>query len=110
MAVGMGLVVQVGEADDMVKPPVGFPKCGNYKPQIFEAPPAVAEISPSGGDEETPAASDGEESPPASDREQSPPVADVSISPMDISLGLESVAPFTFNNEVYQPYYENIST
>lgn len=34
MAVGMGLVVQVGEAKDMVKPPKNFPKCNNYKPEI----------------------------------------------------------------------------
>lgn len=34
MAVGMGLVVQVGETSEMVKPPENFPKCGNYKPII----------------------------------------------------------------------------
>lgn len=34
MAVGMGLVVQVGEQDDMVKPPAGFPKCNHYTPDI----------------------------------------------------------------------------
>lgn len=34
MAVGMGLVVQVGEQDDMVKPPKGFPKCNSYTPNV----------------------------------------------------------------------------
>lgn len=34
LAVGMGLVVQVGEAKNMVKPPKDFPKCNNYKPEI----------------------------------------------------------------------------
>ena len=34
MAVGMGLVLQVGEQHEMVKPPADFPKCGNYQPSI----------------------------------------------------------------------------
>jgi hypothetical protein len=34
MAVGMGLVLQVGESDDMVKPPKNFPKCNNFKPDV----------------------------------------------------------------------------
>lgn len=36
MAVGMGLVVQVGEPTDFVKPPPNFPKCNNYAPDIDE--------------------------------------------------------------------------
>lgn len=34
MAVGMGLVVQVGEVEDMLTAPKGFPKCGDYKPKV----------------------------------------------------------------------------
>lgn len=34
MAVGMALVLQVGEPKDMVKPPVGFPKCNDYTPNV----------------------------------------------------------------------------
>lgn len=34
MAVGMGLVLQVGETSEMVKAPANFPKCNNYKPTI----------------------------------------------------------------------------
>jgi hypothetical protein len=34
MAVGMGLVLQVGEPDQMVKPPVNFPMCNNFKPDF----------------------------------------------------------------------------
>jgi hypothetical protein len=34
MAVGMGLVLQVGDPAQMVKPPPNFPKCGNYLPDI----------------------------------------------------------------------------
>lgn len=34
MANGMALVVQVGETDQMVKPPPGFPTCNHYKPKI----------------------------------------------------------------------------
>jgi hypothetical protein len=34
MAVGMGLVLQVGETSQMLKPPPNFPKCGNYLPDI----------------------------------------------------------------------------
>ena len=30
-SVGMSFVVQVGEIEDMVKPPKNFPKCGNFK-------------------------------------------------------------------------------
>ncbi|XP_035911110.1 laccase-2-like [Anopheles stephensi] len=33
-AVGMALVLQVGETDDMVKPPADFPKCNNYTPAV----------------------------------------------------------------------------
>jgi hypothetical protein len=107
MAVGMGLVVQVGEPSEMVQAPRGFPKCGNYKPQIFADPPAGASISPSG--------SGGEESivPPAGEASISPmaeTVDDESVASMDESLGLGSVEPFTFINELYQPFYENIST
>lgn len=34
MAVGMGLVVQIGEPSDMQKPPANFPKCGNFLPAL----------------------------------------------------------------------------
>lgn len=34
MAVGMGLVVQVGEPNEMIAPPKDFPKCNNYRPNI----------------------------------------------------------------------------
>lgn len=37
MAVGMGLVVQVGEPEDFVKAPKNFPKCGNFVPDIDES-------------------------------------------------------------------------
>lgn len=36
MAVGMGLVIQVGEPKDFVKPPAKFPKCNTYVPDIDE--------------------------------------------------------------------------
>uniref|UniRef100_T1GHN8 Uncharacterized protein n=1 Tax=Megaselia scalaris TaxID=36166 RepID=T1GHN8_MEGSC len=32
--IGMGLLVQVGEVDQMVKAPNGFPKCGDFVPDI----------------------------------------------------------------------------
>uniref|UniRef100_A0A182J835 Uncharacterized protein n=1 Tax=Anopheles atroparvus TaxID=41427 RepID=A0A182J835_ANOAO len=35
-AVGMALVLQVGETDQMVKPPAGFPKCNSYTPPVDE--------------------------------------------------------------------------
>ncbi|XP_058056324.1 uncharacterized protein LOC131207715 [Anopheles bellator] len=35
-AVGMALVLQVGETDQMVRPPSGFPKCNNYAPSVDE--------------------------------------------------------------------------
>lgn len=35
-AVGMALVLQVGETEQMVKPPAGFPKCNNYTPSVDE--------------------------------------------------------------------------
>uniref|UniRef100_A0A182JBL4 Uncharacterized protein n=1 Tax=Anopheles atroparvus TaxID=41427 RepID=A0A182JBL4_ANOAO len=34
LANGMGLVLQVGEIDGMLKPPAGFPRCGSYKPPL----------------------------------------------------------------------------
>lgn len=34
MAVGMGLVLQVGELNQMVRPPKNFPKCNNFKPVV----------------------------------------------------------------------------
>jgi FtsP/CotA-like multicopper oxidase with cupredoxin domain len=34
LSIGMGLVLQVGETSEMVKPPVGFPKCGSYTPDV----------------------------------------------------------------------------
>lgn len=34
MAVGMGLVLQVGETSQMVKPPKNFPKCNSYTPDL----------------------------------------------------------------------------
>jgi hypothetical protein len=34
MAVGMGLVLQVGEPHEMVKPPDNFPKCNNFMPDV----------------------------------------------------------------------------
>lgn len=36
LAVGMGLVLQVGEVDEMAKPPHGFPKCNNFEPSVDE--------------------------------------------------------------------------
>lgn len=35
LAIGMGLVLQVGELDQMVKPPKDFNTCNNYKPHVF---------------------------------------------------------------------------
>ena len=37
MAVGMSLVLQVGETTDMKNPPANFPKCNNYKPDVDRA-------------------------------------------------------------------------
>lgn len=34
MAVGMGLVLQVGELNEMLPPPDNFPKCNSYTPNI----------------------------------------------------------------------------
>ena len=34
LAIGMSFVVQIGEIEDMVKPPKDFPKCGNYKMNV----------------------------------------------------------------------------
>lgn len=34
LAIGMGLVLQVGEPHQMVPPPFNFPRCGNYQPDI----------------------------------------------------------------------------
>ena len=34
LAIGIGLIIQVGEIDDMVQTPINFPKCGNYQPDI----------------------------------------------------------------------------
>ena len=36
LSFGMGFVLQVGEIDEMVKPPADFPKCDDYKPNIWE--------------------------------------------------------------------------
>ncbi|KAL1396378.1 hypothetical protein pipiens_010547 [Culex pipiens pipiens] len=36
LATGMGLVLQVGEVDQMPKPPADFPRCGNFKPNVLE--------------------------------------------------------------------------
>lgn len=36
MAVGMGLVLQVGELKEMVPPPDNFPKCNSFTPNIAE--------------------------------------------------------------------------
>jgi hypothetical protein len=107
MAVGMGLVLQVGEPSEMVQAPKGFPKCGNYRPRVFADPPAVAAISPSG--DETPPAG---ETPSGGGASISPmsEVVDEPLASMDESLGRGSVEPFSFTNEVYQPFYENIST
>lgn len=34
ITVGMGLVLQVGEPSEMLKPPDNFPKCNNYMPDV----------------------------------------------------------------------------
>jgi Multicopper oxidase len=34
LGMGMSMVLQVGELDEMVQPPVGFPRCNNYQPPI----------------------------------------------------------------------------
>lgn len=34
MNIGMAMVIQVGEPDEMVPPPEGFPQCGNFMPDI----------------------------------------------------------------------------
>lgn len=34
LAIGMGLVLQVGERHEMVPPPPNFPRCGNYMPDV----------------------------------------------------------------------------
>lgn len=38
MAVGMALVVQVGETDEMVRPPADFPQCSNYLQRLNRFP------------------------------------------------------------------------
>lgn len=38
MAVGMGLVLQVGELFEMVPPPTDFPRCNSYTPDIDTFP------------------------------------------------------------------------
>ncbi|XP_053675343.1 uncharacterized protein LOC128725611 [Anopheles nili] len=35
-AVGMALILQVGETDQMVRPPANFPKCNSYTPPVDE--------------------------------------------------------------------------
>uniref|UniRef100_A0A182QTI3 Uncharacterized protein n=1 Tax=Anopheles farauti TaxID=69004 RepID=A0A182QTI3_9DIPT len=34
LANGMGLVLQIGEPDEMRKPPANFPRCGSYEPPL----------------------------------------------------------------------------
>uniref|UniRef100_A0A182KC40 Uncharacterized protein n=1 Tax=Anopheles christyi TaxID=43041 RepID=A0A182KC40_9DIPT len=34
LADGMGLVLQIGEPDEMLKPPVNFPRCGSFQPPV----------------------------------------------------------------------------
>ncbi|XP_053672224.1 uncharacterized protein LOC128722576 [Anopheles nili] len=34
LANGMGLVVQIGEPEQMLKPPADFPRCGSYQPPL----------------------------------------------------------------------------
>ena len=34
LAVGMGLVLQVGETNEMIQAPDNFPKCNNYTPDL----------------------------------------------------------------------------
>ncbi|CAD6991399.1 unnamed protein product [Ceratitis capitata] len=36
LAIGMGLILQVGNTSEMVKSPQGFPTCGNYLPELSE--------------------------------------------------------------------------
>lgn len=36
LAVGMALVLQVGELNDMKTAPKGFPKCNNFQPKIYQ--------------------------------------------------------------------------
>lgn len=30
----MGLVLQIGEPDEMLKPPANFPRCGSFEPPV----------------------------------------------------------------------------
>ncbi|XP_040166098.1 laccase-2-like [Anopheles arabiensis] len=34
LADGMGLVLQIGEPDEMLKPPANFPRCGSFEPPV----------------------------------------------------------------------------
>lgn len=34
LGIGMSMILQVGEHDEMVETPAGFPKCGNYMPDV----------------------------------------------------------------------------
>jgi hypothetical protein len=36
LGIGMGMVLQVGEIDEMIKPPPNFPRCGNYQPDFLQ--------------------------------------------------------------------------
>jgi len=43
--IGMGLIFQVGETSEMPRPPVNFPKCGDYIPDV-KIPPVFYEQRP----------------------------------------------------------------
>lgn len=36
LSFGMGFILQVGEIDEMVKTPEDFPKCYDFKPEIWD--------------------------------------------------------------------------
>uniref|UniRef100_A0AAG5DEL4 Uncharacterized protein n=1 Tax=Anopheles atroparvus TaxID=41427 RepID=A0AAG5DEL4_ANOAO len=38
LGIGMSLVLQVGETDQMKRAPADFPRCGSYKPDVFSPP------------------------------------------------------------------------
>lgn len=36
LAIGMGLIIQIGDTNEMRKAPVDFPRCGSYLPKIYD--------------------------------------------------------------------------
>jgi hypothetical protein len=35
LGIGMSMMMQVGEVDEMITPPPDFPRCGDYTPDVY---------------------------------------------------------------------------